>query len=281
MFIKKSVITAASPTQRSLPMQTLVDRDGVRKSALQILVEEALSAGVNDIGIVIAPGDDATYAQALSAYRNHITFIPQDQPRGYGYALYCAKAFVGADPFLHLVSDHLPISQKNNGNTTAKTCAQQLVDIAKANECAVSAVQATREAFLPNYGAIGGKRVAGQSGLYQVDQVLEKPSPTEAEQKLWVSGLRAGHFLCFFGMHVLPAVIMQLLEGQMQSSQPIQLSSALAILAQRERYLAYEVQGRRYDIGPTYGLLNAQLALALNGKDRDMVLTQLVELLAG
>ena len=81
-------------------------------------------------------------------------------------------------------------------------------------------------------------------------------------------------------MHVLPAVIMQLLEGQMQSSQP-KLSSALAILAQRERYLAYEVQGRRYDIGPTYGLLNAQLALALNGKDRDMVLNQLVELLAG
>jgi UTP--glucose-1-phosphate uridylyltransferase len=58
------------------------------------------------------------------------------------------------------------------------------------------------------------------------------------------------------------------------------LSDALAALLHRERYLAYEVLGRRYDIGVRYGLLNAQLALALGGRDRSEVLAQLVELLA-
>lgn len=257
-------------------MQTLVDRDGVRKTALQILVEEALSAGVNEIAIVTAPGDATIYGAAIAAAHKHIYFIEQDQARGYGYAVYCAKDFIGNDTFLHLVSDHLHISRHSGG----KTCTQQVVEIASANRCAVSAVQATREALLPNYGAVGGKHVAGQNGAYQIDQVLEKPSPTEAEQKLWVSGLRAGHFLCFFGIHVLPASIMPLLASQLGGSQPVNLSAALAQLAQRERYLAYEVQGRRYDIGPTYGLLNAQLALALSGKDRDTVITHLVELLA-
>ncbi len=275
-MIKKCVITAASPSQRSLPMQTLVDRDGGRKTALQILVNEALSAGATEIAIVTAPGDAAIYGPAVAATHKHIYFIEQDQARGYGYAIYCAKDFIGNDAFLHLVSDHLPISRHSGG----KTCAQQLVEIANANTCAVSAVQATREAFLPNYGAIGGKHVAGQNGVYQIEQVLEKPSPTEAEQKLWVSGLRAGYFLCFFGIHVLPASIMPLLASQFSGAQSGSLSAALAQLAQRERYLAYEVQGRRYDIGPTYGLLNAQLALALSGKDRDTVLTHLVELLA-
>jgi UTP--glucose-1-phosphate uridylyltransferase len=112
--------------------------------------------------------------------------------------------------------------------------------------------------------------------------VLEKPTPTEAEQKLIVPGLRAGHYLCFFGMHVLTPSVMDLLGEEVERGPAggVQLTSALAKLASRERYLACELQGRRYDIGVKYGLLTAQLALALAGKDRDEVLTGLVELLA-
>jgi len=111
---------------------------------------------------------------------------------------------------------------------------------------------------------------------------VEKPTPTEAEQRLIVPGLRAGHYLCFFGMHVLTPMVMELLHEEIAHSKDrsIHLTSALSKLARRERYLASELQGRRYDIGVKYGLLTAQLALALNGPDRDEILTHLVELLA-
>jgi UTP--glucose-1-phosphate uridylyltransferase len=160
------------------------------------------------------------------------------------------------------------------------TCARQVVEVAEANDCAVSAVQPTRETLLPNYGAVGGKRVAHSDRLYVIERVLEKPTPTEAEQTLIVPGLRAGYYLCFFGIHALTPTVMDVLAVRAQHEDVLDLSSALATLAQRERYLAYEVLGHRYDIGVRYGLLNAQLALALNGQDRADLLAQIVELLA-
>jgi UTP--glucose-1-phosphate uridylyltransferase len=121
--------------------------------------------------------------------------------------------------------------------------------------------------------------VARRRDLYEIERVVEKPTPSEAEQHLLVPGLRAGHYLCFFGIHVFTPAVMALL-GEARASDPVQLSRALDALARRERYLALEVQGRRFNIGIRYGLLTAQLALALDGADRDNVLTQLVELLA-
>jgi UTP--glucose-1-phosphate uridylyltransferase len=274
---RKAVITAAGRTQRNLPLQTLVDRDGQSKSALTILLEEVLQAGVEEIGLVICPGDQQAFATAAGPLVNRIQFIEQSAPRGYGHAVSCAHAFTGREPFLLLVGDHLYVSKD------PASCARQLIDIASAEACAVSAVQATHESKLPFYGAVGARRRPGQAGLYQVDRVLEKPTPTVAEQKLIVPGLRAGHYLCFFGMHVLTPGVMDVLRellAEAGSNSSVHLSDALAKVAERERYLACELKGRRYDIGVQYGLLTAQLALALNGKDRDEVLTHLVELLA-
>jgi UTP--glucose-1-phosphate uridylyltransferase len=161
--------------------------------------------------------------------------------------------------------------------------AQQLVSVASTEACAVSAVQATHESKLPYYGAISGKLVSGKPRLYEIDNVIEKPTPTEAEQKLIVPGLRAGHYLCFFGMHVLTPMVMDLLAEEVARAGNrgnVHLTAALARLANSERYLAYEMRGRRFDIGVRYGLLIAQLALALEGDDRDEVLSSLVELLA-
>ncbi len=253
MEIKKAVITAAGKTQRTLPLQTLVDSDGVTKTALRILIEEILATGIEEI-----------------------RFVEQTTPLGYGHAVFCAQEFVGNRPFLLLVGDHLYVSGGK------KRCAQQLIDIAAAENCSVSAVQATHESKLPYYGAIGGRLVAARKGLYEISQVLEKPTPTEAEQKLIVPGLRAGHYLCFFGMHVLTPAVMAMLaqEVSQASNRGVHLTTALAHLAQRERYLACELQGHRYDVGVKYGFLTAQLALALDGQDRDEVLGGLVELLA-
>lgn len=276
MEIKKAIITAAGQSQRTLPLQTLVDRDGATKTALRILIEEILAAGIDEICVVTCPGDEAPYAAAAGGHRSRLRFVEQHAARGYGHAVHCAREFAGNAPFLLLVGDHLYVSG------TKKRAAQQLVEIARAENCAVSAVHATHESKLPYYGTVGGRLVAGRKGLYEVSEVIEKPTPTEAEQRLIVPGLRAGHYLCFFGMHVLTPAVMELLgeEIQQAGSRSVHLTTALARLAKRERYLASELEGHRYDIGVKYGLLTAQLALALDGQDRDEVLSGLVELLA-
>lgn len=277
MKLRKAVITAAGKTQRTLPLQSVVDRDGTPKTALGIVIGEALAAGIEQVGVVVCPGDQAAFAAAAGAHAPRLEFIEQAQPLGYGHAVWCARDFVGGEPFLLLVGDHLYVSTNTTG------CAQQLMEVASQADCAVSAVQPTHESKLPYYGAIGGRRVPSHNGLHEISDVLEKPTPTEAEQKLVIPGLRAGHYLCFFGMHVLTPTVFELLGGLVAANQGrggIHLSAALARLARQERYLAYEAHGRRYDLGAKYGLLTAQLALALEGGDRDEVLSGLVELLA-
>ena len=277
MEIKKAIITAAGRNQRTLPLQTLVDRDGTSKTALSIIIEEVLKAGIDSICVVVHPGDQTAYRAAAGSHQNRLTFVEQTSALGYGHAIYCAREFAGKEPFLLLVGDHLYISRE------ASSCAQQLVSTAAEEACAVSAVQATHESKLPYYGAISGKLVSGKQRLYEIDDVLEKPTPTEAEQKLIVPGLRAGHYLCFFGMHVLTPMVMDLLAEEVARAggrENVHLTTALARLTNSERYLAYELRGRRFDIGVRYGLLVAQLALALEGDDRDEVLASLVELLA-
>jgi UTP--glucose-1-phosphate uridylyltransferase len=281
MKVKKAVITAAGRDQRTLPLQTVVDREGIESSVLGLLVDETLSAGIEQVAIVVAPGDEDAYADVLGGTGrlggDELHFITQDEPLGYGHAVFCAKAFCGDESFLHLVGDHLYVSQSE------KSCAQQLVEAAEAQDCAISSVQATRENQLPYYGTIGGRRVSGHRDLYEVETVIEKPTPTEAELRLIVPGLRAGHYLCFFGMHVLTPTVMNILEEQVADAQGetnVSLSGALAVLATREKYLALEEQARRYDVGVRYGLLIAQLALVLSGQDREEVLTRILELLA-
>lgn len=276
MRIQKAVITAAGPGQNSLPLQNVVDQDGVSRTALQLILAEAVEAGIKEICVVICPGDAPSYRKAAGDFGNNLTFVEQDNPRGYGDALYRAASFVNGDPFLHLVGDHLYISGQQAG------CAQQLVSVAEAEDCSVSAVQPTRENQLALFGAVGARRVAGRSALYEVTQVLEKPTPTQAEQELVVAGLRSSHYLCLFGLHVLTPTVMELLKQEVENEETknVQLSPSLAALAKRERYIASEIDGSRFNIGVKYGLLMSQLALALSGKDRDDILTELLDLVA-
>lgn len=276
MRIRKAVITAAAPAQRRLPLQNLIDRDGVERSVIGILIEEIVRARVEEICVVICPGDAPLYAAVLGDQASRVSFIEQPEPRGYGHAIHCALPFTGGESFLHLVSDHLYAGPAGAG------CATQLIETAEAENCTISAVQATREGQLTSFGAVGGQRLSAASPLYKIDTVLEKPTPTEAEQKIIVPGLRAGHYLCFFGMHVLTPAVQAIL-GELLAADPnarVSLSSALSELANRERYLALQMTERRYDLGARYGLLNAQLAVALSGKDRVEILTNIVELLA-
>ena len=236
---------------------------------LCILIEQALAANVEEICVVVWPGDEARYADAAGRYASAVRFVAQPEPKGYGNAILCARPFTGTDPFLHMVGDHLYVSAGTEPST------HRLVALAEAAECSVSGVQPTRESLLPRFGTVAGRRVEGRSDLYRIDTVIEKPTPTEAEQRLMVPGIRAGYYLCFFGIHVLTPAVMELLAKGAPT-----LSAALAELARHEQYLALEDEGRRYDLGARYGLLVAQLALALNGQDRAQVLSQMLELLA-
>ena len=275
MKISKAVITCAGSHQRKLPLQTLIDRDGIEKSVLVVLVEEVLDAGLDKIGCVIFPGDQNTYKDVLGDYTRHVEFIEQKEQRGYGHAILQAASFVGDEPFLHLVGDHLYVSREK------RRCASRLVSLAESEECSISAVSAIRENTMSNYGVIGGRRIKGTKDLYNIETVIEKPTPTEAEQKLFVPGLRAGHYLCFFGMHVLTPSIFRILGDSfknLEKTGQLNLSSALSELSKNEKYLALEKLDWRYDVGTKYGLLKAQIALALSGQDRDKVLSELLEL---
>jgi UTP--glucose-1-phosphate uridylyltransferase len=276
MKITKAVITAAGKGQRNLPLQTLIDRDSQQKSVLSIIINEVAQSGVDEICLIIHSHDEDAYRSVAGDHAGRITFVYQDEPRGYGHAVWRAKEFTKGEPFLHLIGDHLYVSRMQDG------CAHRVVKTAEAESCAVSAVQATREGLLRNFGAIGGKRILGRNDIYTIETVIEKPTPTEAEQKLLVPGLRAGYYLCFFGIHVLTPTVMEILDRQLHDSKDGKLatiSGALHQLSQKEEYLALEMNDQRYNIGVKYGLFNAQLALAMNGKDRDDVIAMLMEMM--
>ena len=311
MQFRKAVITAggrgvrvfpaADPVQKA--MLPLVDRDGLNKPVLQIIVEEALESGIEEICVVCSPGDEQLYHERFERLRTNLietygavdwareqearlanllkrlSFVPQVEALGYGHAVWCAREFVGGEPFLLLLGDHLYVSHKKE-----QRCAQQLIEVASREGCSVAAVHPTPEHLVGRYGTVAGTRLAGQAGVYQIEHILEKPSLSQAELELHVPGLRMGHYLCFFGMHVLTSTIFELLGEKIQVNTPRRIETLLTPLleelAHREKYLALEVKGTRYDLGASFGLLKTQIALSLAGCDRDQALRAILETIA-
>lgn len=308
MKIKKAVITAAARGERLYPvadtiqkaMLPVVDTDGLHKPVIQIIAEEAFSSGIEEICVVCAPGDGERYTSAFTSLRDNLLhsyrssdwaqmeadkidhlltntqFVEQQEPKGYGHAVYCAKDFVGNEPFLLLLGDYLYVS-----HLADKRCAAQLIELASREACSVSAVNPTIEHQISRYGTLTGKHQPGQPGIYQIEKIIEKPSLSQAELELQTPGLRAGYYLCFFGMHVFTPTVFDLLKNNIDNGDAnILLTPALQQLAQTEKYLALEVKGKRYDLSRRHGLLRAQVALGLAGEAHDETLTTLVESLA-
>ena len=122
------------------------------------------------------------------------------------------------------------------------------------------------------------------NGVYQVNRIIEKPSLSQAELELLIPGIRMGYYLCVFGMHVLQPRIFEILQHQFEDcrkeNKELQLTPALQALASEESYLALEMKGRRYDLSARHGLLQAQLALGLSGKEKEEIITTVLRLLA-
>lgn len=274
--IRKAVITAAGEHHSQLPLQTVVGGDGLVRTALQMTLEQIRDSGIDEVALVICPGMRDSFVAAAGSAFTDLTIIEQHEPRGYGDAILRAEEFLARESFLHLVSDHLYLTASN------RPCARQLIDVAEQHNCCASAVQSTRENEIGNFGTISGMPVARETNLYELTGIIEKPTPTIAEQQLVVAGQRAGHYLCFFGMHVLtPSVLDQLRRSRDESDDSgFNLTDALNALCQSERCLASILDGTRCNIGQKYGLLLTQLAISLGGQDRDYVLGEMIALLA-
>jgi len=217
--------------------------------------------------------------ESVRAGAGSIVVVEQPEPKGYGDAIYCARPYVAGKPFLHLVGDHFYLPPSAAG-TDPKSLLRMLVDLHEAEGTSVSTVHPTPESLLGYFGAVGGKilRSAAPVPIYEVETVLEKPTPTQGEQELVVPGVRSGQYLCFYGLHLFTPALMQVLDESAAAGQPIPtLSVAMQRLVQRERLLAAVLPGRRFDLGRKYGLLQAQLALALSGPDRAEVLALMLE----
>ena len=293
--IRKAVITAAGRGTRHYPatnavqkeMFPLVDRDGVTKPTIQFVVEEALSAGIEQVCIVTSPGADAQIrahfqpipAADLPAYQGkawalaqserlaemqaRISYAIQETPEGFGHAVYCAREFVGEEPFLLMLGDHVYISREE------RSCARQVTDCFSACGATVTAVQQTPASQLHLFGTIRGE-LAGAPGLYRAAALHEKPTQEYAREHLITPGLPPDTYLCLFGLYAFTAGIFGCLEEQIASDArergEIQLMSAQAMLRDREPYFACEVNGQRYDMGVPEGYIETQMALAGRGQ---------------
>ena len=277
MEINKALITAAGPGQSALPLQRLVDRDGVEKTALEMILAKVVNAGIESVAIVISPGNEEAFRRAAGSHIDRVTFVTQPEPtRDTGKRSCAAKAFLGDASFLHLVGDHLYLSSQSKG------CVKQLIEVAAAEGCFRFRSASDTGNHAPTFRSHWRRPAASnETALRSSKRVIEKPTPTKAEQELTIAGFRSGIYLCFFGMHVLTPATLEILDRLVATEKrPVSLAEALNELADRERYLALEIQGQRYNIGVKYGLLNTQLALSLSGVDRDRVLSDMVELLA-
>jgi UTP--glucose-1-phosphate uridylyltransferase len=306
MKIKKAIITAAARGYKIYPvsdsvhksMLPLIDKDGIHKPIIQIIAEEAFASGIEEICIICAPGDDREYPEHFKTLRDaiqysplsdveketqdaslkqmaeRISFVVQKEPLGYGDAVYKSRQFVGEDSFLLLTGDYLYISYLKN-----VSCAKQLIDLAESENCSISAVNPTPEYLISKYGTLTGKSVLSRTGVYRIEKIIEKPSVTQAELELHTPGLKSGYYLCFFGMSVFTPNLFLLLEEYISQNQgnQILLTPVLQKLAEKEKYLALEIIGNRYDTSKKLGLLQAQLALGLSSNMKDEIMAMIIE----
>ena len=267
-------------------MFPLVDKDGLTKPVIQIIGEEAIEAGVEEICIVTQPGEEAIYRQyfrrmndetlrafrgkdwailaseKLQAFGERLRFVAQDSPEGYGHAVYQAREFVGDEPFLLLLGDHIYIASEGDGGN----CAAQLIEHYQASGLgAMSAVQATPRRKLHLFGTVRGEP-SGEDGQYLVTAIREKPDEATADREMRTPGLPVGQFLCFFGMNIFPPQIFDSLrhhiDQDLREGGEIQLTDAIADLIARQPVEAYAMRGRTFDCGSKAGYLQAILHYA-------------------
>jgi UTP--glucose-1-phosphate uridylyltransferase len=275
--VRKAVIPAAGLGTRLFPATKatkkewfpIVDRDGIAKPAILLIVEEALEAGIEEIVIVVQPEDVAGFAalfneqppaevydklsRPLQAYADRmlemgrrVSFATQPVQEGFGHAVYRAREVVGDEPFLLMLGDHL---YRAPGTTS---CARQMVEAYQQHGTSVLGLRRTPEHEISNYGTATGTWLE-EGRLLALTELTEKPTVDYAQTSLRVPGLPAQEYLTFFGLYVIKHQVFEYLEEHVASDTrergEFQLTSALDRLRAQDGILGLIVEGRCYDIG--------------------------------
>lgn len=273
MKVKKAVIPAAGfgtrflPATKSMPkeMLTIVDRP-----AIHYVVEELIEAGIEDILIIIGRNKEeiANYFDRSPeleiflkdkhkeelydmteniANMANIHYVRQKEARGLGHAVYCAKTFVGNEPFALLLGDDLVYS------TTP--CIKQLADMYDKYESTILGVQSVPKDQVNKYGIVDGLKV--DEDLYEVKNMIEKPSVEDAPSNIAI-----------LGRYILTPDIFEMIEQTAPGKgDEIQLTDALRSLLEHKEIYAYEFDGKRYDTGDKLGYLKATVEYALRNEE--------------
>ncbi|HBS60966.1 MAG TPA: UTP--glucose-1-phosphate uridylyltransferase [Firmicutes bacterium] len=272
MRVRKAIIPAAGFGTRFLPATKAQPKEMlpiVDKPTIQYIVEEAVAAGIEDILIITGRSKRAIEdhfdrnlelehfleskgkadLQQLVAEIGavDIHYIRQKEQLGLGHAIYCARSFVGNEPFAVLLGDDIVY----NG----KPCIGQLMDIYSEVGGSVLGVQPVPREWTSRYGIVSPR--SGEGKLYEVADLVEKPAPQEAPSELAI-----------LGRYIIePEIFGILRETQPGAGGEIQLTDALRELARRKPMYAYHFEGKRYDVGDKLGYLEATVEFALKRAD--------------
>jgi UTP--glucose-1-phosphate uridylyltransferase len=276
-LVRKAVIPAAGFGTRLFPATKvfkkeffpIIDRDGLAKPIILLIVEEALSAGIEEVAIVIQESDRALfesflktppkpnfyqklspqareYSQYLQQIGEKIVFLVQQQQEGYGHAVFAAKNWVKDDPFLLLLGDHLYNSELDI------SCANQLVNIYQEYGKSCIGLTIMPEAIVHKAGCVTGEWLE-TNAILSISKFVEKPDLDYARSQLHVEGMPRDRFLGIFGLYVLEAQIFNYLEeainNNLRDKGEFQLTTCLDRSCQNEGAIGYLVKGQYFDTG--------------------------------
>ncbi|MCJ7701893.1 MAG: sugar phosphate nucleotidyltransferase [Anaerolineales bacterium] len=277
--VRKALIPAAGFSPRLFPASKatkkelfpIIDRDGIAKPAILLIVEEAIKAGIEEVVIVVQehdleafrsffnvqvtienynklPTHFQEYAQRLLDIGRRVSFAIQKTQQGFGHAVYTARALIGSEPFLLMLGDHIYHSDSQN------SCAKQLIDTYNQHGISVLGLRHTPEDMIANFGTVAGEWIQAEVGnLLNVTEFAEKPTVDYARNNLRVSGLPPDQYLTVFGQYIIKPQIFDYLEEHIENNVrergEFQLTSALDRLRREDGFLGLLVDGQRYDIG--------------------------------
>lgn len=280
--VKKAIIPAAGLGTRFLPATKAMPKEMlpiVDKPTIQYIVEEAVASGIEDIIIVTGKGKRSIedhFDHAFELENNlfskgkfdlldevrrssnvEIHYIRQKEAKGLGHAVWCARNFIGNEPFAVLLGDDIVQSEV--------PCIRQLVEQYEQVEKSVIGVQTVPSEQTHRYGVVAPLEKFGR--LHEVSYFVEKPPAGQAPSNLAI-----------MGRYVLTPEIFSYLELQEEGAGgEIQLTDAIQKLNENQGVYAYDFEGTRYDVGEKLGFIMTTLDFALQYEELRTPLLQGME----
>ncbi|MBE0342439.1 UTP--glucose-1-phosphate uridylyltransferase GalU [Paenibacillus sp. 28ISP30-2] len=273
MKIRKAIIPAAGLGTRFLPATKAMPKEMlpiVDKPTIQYIIEEAVASGIEDIIIVTGKGKRAIEDHFDSSFELEynlaekkkwdlleqvlkssemadIHYIRQKEPKGLGHAIWCARKFIGDEPFAVLLGDDIVEAEV--------PCLKQMIDVFDQYQKTIVGVQPVPLEEVHRYGIVDGKEIGERT--YETSRLVEKPKQSEAPSNLAI-----------LGRYILTPDIFDIL-GQQQAgvNGEIQLTDAIAQLAAKQPVLAYHFEGNRHDVGEKLGFIETSIHYALQRED--------------